>query len=74
MLVLLLLLVVVVVVVVVALVLVLDTSVPREEGERQGRTIGIYPEIKNAFATNRILAGRGDSRRLEEYVLEELAR
>ena len=35
----------------------------REEGEIQGRTIGIYPEIKSAAATNRILAGRGEQLR-----------
>ena len=35
----------------------------REEGEIQGRTIGIYPEIKSAAATNRILAGRGEELR-----------
>ena len=29
----------------------------------QGRTIGIYPEIKSAAATNRILAGRGEQLR-----------
>jgi glycerophosphoryl diester phosphodiesterase len=49
-------------------------TIVREEGAAQGRTIGIYPEIKNAFATNRVLAARGDPRRLEDYVLEELER
>ena len=38
---------------------------PREEGEIQGRTIGIYPEIKSAAATNMILADRGDPLRFK---------
>ena len=38
---------------------------PREEGEIQGRTIGIYPEIKSAAATNLILADRGDPLRFK---------
>jgi len=49
-------------------------TITREEGAIQGRTIGIYPEIKSAAATNRILAERGEALRLEDHVLEELIR
>ena len=38
-------------------------SAPREEGSRQGRTIGIYPELKHPAAVNKILASRGDKNR-----------
>ena len=49
-------------------------TITREEGQAQGRTIGIYPELKNTFATNKILADRGETLRLEDIVLEELSR
>merc|ERR1719430_2016327 len=34
-------------------------SITREEGEKQGRTIGVYPELKHSFAVNKVLADRG---------------
>ena len=46
----------------------------REEGLAQGRTIGIYPELKHCSAINRILSSRGDGARFEDLALEELAR
>lgn len=49
-------------------------GIVKEEGEVQGRSIGIYPEIKHPHAINRILASRGVEELLEELVLAELAR
>jgi len=49
-------------------------TITREEGKRQGRTIGIYPEMKHSFAVNKILSSRGDQTRFEDYVLQELHR
>ena len=49
-------------------------GIARAEAARQGRAIGVYPEIKNAAATNRVLEARGETRRLEELLLEELER
>lgn len=34
-------------------------KIVKEEGKKQGRTIGIYPEIKHPAATNKILKARG---------------
>jgi len=48
--------------------------ITREEGLKQGRTIGIYPEMKNSFAINKILATRDNFTRFEDDVLAELER
>ena len=49
-------------------------SITREEGEKQGRTIGVYPELKHSFAVNKVLADRGVEERFEELALQELQR
>eukprot|EP00092_Neocalanus_flemingeri_P004311 GFUD01004634.1.p1 GENE.GFUD01004634.1~~GFUD01004634.1.p1 ORF type:complete len:415 (-),score=88.84 GFUD01004634.1:57-1301(-) len=49
-------------------------QITREVGEKQGRTIGIYPELKHSHAINKILADRGESKRFEDHALEELNR
>jgi len=49
-------------------------QITKEEGKKQGRTIGIYPELKHSAATNKILAARNDPRKFEDYVLDELTR
>lgn len=49
-------------------------DITRKEGEKQGRTIGIYPELKHSAAINKILAARNDSKRFEDYALDELKR
>lgn len=36
-------------------------QIVKEEGKKQGRTIGIYPEIKHPAATNKILKERRDA-------------
>ena len=47
-------------------------AITKEEGAKQGRTIGIYPELKHSFAINKVLAERGVKARFEELVLAEL--
>ena len=49
-------------------------SITREEGKKQGRTIGVYPELKHSFAVNKVLADRGVEERFEELALQELHR
>jgi len=49
-------------------------SITKEVGEKQKRTIGIYPELKHSFSINKILAGRGETKRFEDHALEELDR
>jgi len=49
-------------------------DITREYGEKQKRTIGIYPELKHSHAVNKILAERGDAKKFEDYALEELNR
>jgi len=47
-------------------------AITKEEGAKQGRTIGIYPELKHSFAINKVLAERGVKARFEDLVLAEL--
>lgn len=47
-------------------------DITREYGEKQERTIGIYPELKHSHAVNKILAERG-LKKFEDYALEELS-
>jgi len=49
-------------------------DITREYGEKQKRTIGIYPELKHSHAVNKILANRDDPKKFEDYALEELNR
>jgi len=49
-------------------------QITREVGEKQKRTIGIYPELKHSHAINKILSGRGETKRFEDHALEELNR
>lgn len=49
-------------------------EITKEYGAKQGRTIGIYPELKHSHAINKIFADRGDTKRFEDYALEELNR
>ncbi|XP_023330055.1 glycerophosphodiester phosphodiesterase GDPD5 [Eurytemora carolleeae] len=47
-------------------------DITREFGLEQGRTIGIYPEMKHCHAVNKILQNRNSSVRFEEIVLQTL--
>jgi len=47
-------------------------EITREYGEKQGRVIGIYPELKHSAAINKIFANRGIERRFEDIALEKL--
>jgi len=49
-------------------------QITRAYGEKQGRTIGIYPELKHSAAINKVLKSRNDPKQFEDYVLEELER
>merc|ERR1719348_275931 len=49
-------------------------TIVKSYGEQQGRTIGIYPELKQAYAITKVLQSRNDSKRYEDYVIEELDR
>merc|ERR1719369_1600694 len=49
-------------------------NITKQYGEKQKRTIGIYPELKHSHAVNKILSDRGESKRFEDYALEELKR
>jgi len=49
-------------------------SITREEGEKQGRTIGVYPELKHSSAVNKVFADRGVEERFEDLALQELQR
>ena len=49
-------------------------AITREEGKRQGRIIGVYPELKHSFAVNKVLADRGVEERFEDLALQELQR
>jgi len=50
-------------------------NITKEYGKKQGRTIGIYPELKHSHAINKILKDRpGYDKTFEEYALEELKR
>jgi len=47
-------------------------EITREFGEKQGRKIGIYPELKHSHAINKILRSQGDTKTFEDYALEKL--
>ena len=49
-------------------------SITREEGEKQGRTIGVYPELKHSSAVNKVFTDRGVEERFEDLALQELQR
>lgn len=53
---------------------VLILSVSRYFGANQGRTIGIYPELKHSAAVNKVLQSRNASKRFEDFALDELKR
>jgi len=50
-------------------------NITKEYGLKQGRTIGIYPELKHSHAINKILSQRKEyDKTFEAYALEELKR
>jgi len=49
-------------------------EITQDYGAKQGRTIGIYPELKHSYAVNKIFAQRNDPKKFEDYALEELER
>eukprot|EP00090_Calanus_glacialis_P015355 TRINITY_DN2423_c0_g1_i4.p1 TRINITY_DN2423_c0_g1~~TRINITY_DN2423_c0_g1_i4.p1 ORF type:complete len:412 (-),score=121.17 TRINITY_DN2423_c0_g1_i4:165-1400(-) len=49
-------------------------NITREVGDKQKRTIGIYPELKHSHSINKILSGRGETERFEDHALKELNR
>lgn len=49
-------------------------EITKEMSEKQGRTIGIYPELKYPHAMNKILTARNISKKYEDFALDELIR
>merc|ERR1719397_1754451 len=48
-------------------------EITREYGQKQGRAIGIYPELKHSHAINKILSTRpGEDKKFEDHALQQL--